>query len=135
VDASRLFVSVVKKDNVNDGVIQHSGRMSKSPCCGEVADANRLFGFQKRMPTAMETMEVQDSWTNCPAVANPGQEDRDGDGLGVYCDTVSWNASQAFTPMGRNKRYLGDFQYEKRIPNSLVRGVQTLGKEVFSARN
>ena len=51
-------------------------------------------------PFDLDEDGVADSSDNCPAVANPDQEDRDGDGIGRECDPVDLAPGVCANPFG-----------------------------------
>ncbi|ASO07432.1 T9SS type B sorting domain-containing protein [Arenibacter algicola] len=122
--------SASQKDSDFDGVNDADDVCPDSPE-DEAVDANGCAASQKDA----DDDGVQDSLDNCPTTYNPGQEDRDRDGLGDVCDTVELNVSQSFTPNGDGINDTWMIYNIENYPNSLVRVFNSWGKEVFSARN
>ena len=119
-----------QKDSDFDGVSNALDMCSDSPE-DEAVDSN---GCSVSQIDADED-GIQDSLDNCPNQYNPGQEDRDSDGLGDVCDTVELNVSQSFTPNGDGINDTWVIYNIENYPNSLISVYNSWGKKVFSVRN
>jgi gliding motility-associated-like protein len=78
---------------------------------------------------------ILDSSDNCPVTANPGQEDRNNNGVGDACDSQKMTISEAFTPNGDGINDTWVIATIEDYPASVVRVFNRWGKEVFVARN
>ena len=152
-----------QKDADDDGVMDNVDTCSNTPS-GEIVDTNGCSDSQKdsdfdgvsnALDMCSDSPEdeavnsngcsvsqidadedgIQDSLDNCPNQYNPGQEDRDSDGLGDVCDTVELNVSQSFTPNGDGINDTWVIYNIENYPNSLISVYNSWGKKVFSVRN